>query len=62
MEQEMEMLLSYPIDDWTPWAADEEMLYGIMTGQLMPPLEVKPAMSDEWKPQRKAYPAFRKAA
>lgn len=37
MEHLQDQHLNEPRDDWTPWQADEEMLYRILTGQLLPP-------------------------
>lgn len=38
MEHLQDQHLNEPSNTWTPWEADEELLYGIMTGQLIPPV------------------------
>lgn len=38
MEHLQDQHLNEPSNTWTPWEADEEMLYGILTGQLTPPV------------------------
>jgi hypothetical protein len=42
MEHLQDQHLNEPQDTWTPWQADEEMLYGIMTGLLIPPVMEAP--------------------
>ncbi len=46
MEHLMDAYLNEPRDTWTPWEADEDMFHGIMTGQLVPPAEEAPMLSD----------------
>ncbi len=29
---------TYPIESWTPWDRDDEIFYGIMSGELVPPV------------------------
>lgn len=46
MEHLQDQHLNEPRDTWTPWQADEEMLWGILTGQLFPPADDAPAWVD----------------
>lgn len=43
MEHLQDQHLNEPRESWTPWQADEELLWGILTGQVIPPLEEAPA-------------------
>lgn len=42
MEHLQNQHLNEPLNHWTPWQADEELLYAILTGQLVPPAEEAP--------------------
>jgi hypothetical protein len=44
MEHLMASHLNEPQDTWTPWGADEEMFFAIMTGQLTPDIDEAPVI------------------
>lgn len=46
MEHLQEQNLNEPRESWTPWQADEEMLWSILTGQLLPPADDAPTWVD----------------